>query len=717
MVVAESQEIPRAAGARESQGGPLLAAAFAGTVFVSAFLLFQVQPLVSKAILPWFGGSPAVWTTCMLFFQVALFLGYAYAHAVTRYVPRKAQLVLHLALLAAALVFLPIIPSDTLKPQGSEHPVQRILVLLSLTVGLPYFILSTTGPLLQAWFAKAFPGRSPYRLYALSNIGSLAALLTFPVLFEPAFALGSLAWLWSGLFVVFGLLCAFSAYAALGRPTAIEAPALATVASAKAVAPSWPMRAIWLLLPAWSCMMLLTVMNYVCQDVAPVPLLFVVPLSLYLLTFIIAFDHPRWYNRSLYAPALLVVLFLIGGMSVWPEWFEPAIELGFVAQLVLYFSGLFLICMVCHGELAQLRPAPKYLTEYFLMLSAGGALGGLFVSLVAPRIFTTYFEWNIGLVGSFLFAGALALTVSFDGLTRLQLQRRGGVIVLEVLALLTIAGLIWKWEAWSSSPLYRARNFYGLVSVTEGGIGEPWHYRAFVSGSVRHGRQYVDPQLRREPISYFAPHTGIGQALESLRAKSDARVGVVGMGIGTVATYAEPGDYYRLYEINPEVEHIARKYFTFLEDCRGQAEVILGDARLELDRELKDHGSHDFDLLCLDAFSGDSVPAHLLTTEAFEIYEGHLKPDGILCFNITNSYLDLSGVVQALADKHGFQTRRIATPPDDDKLFYRTDFMLVTKNKAFLDAHPDRLPAGITEKHTKPVLWTDRYSNVFGILK
>lgn len=718
MAVVETPTTAPAKAQSQSKQVALLAPAFAGTVFVSAFLLFQVQPLISKAILPWFGGSPAVWTTCMVFFQVALFAGYAYAHAVTRYVPAKAQLLLHLALLAAALVFLPIIPSEELKPQGSDQPVARILTLLGLTVGLPYFILSTTGPLVQAWFARAFPGRSPYRLYALSNIGSLAALITFPIVFEPAFALGSLAYIWSGLFVVFTALCAVSAYAALGRTSADARTVRSQSASNVAdPAPSWWLRAVWLLLPAWSCMMLLTVMNYVCQDVAPVPLLFVAPLSLYLLSFIIAFDHPRWYRRAIYAPAMLIALLLVGGLGEWPSWLGESFEIGFASEVILYFVALFLLCMVCHGELAQLRPAPSYLTEYFLMLSAGGAIGGLFVSLVAPRIFTVYYEWNMGLVGSIIGAGLLTATVIAHRVPHQQQLLRWIVGALVAAATLFSASVVWDWQAWSSAPLYRARNFYGLVSVRELDVGEPTHHYAFVSGSIRHGRQYADPARRREPISYFAPHTGIGQALTYVTKKEDAHVGVVGMGVGVVATYAKPGQTFRMYEINPEVDYIARKYFTYLSDCEAQCDVILGDARLELARELKDSGSHRFDLLCLDAFSGDSVPAHLLTDEAFKLYEQHLAPDGIMCFNITNTYLDLSGVVQALAESNGYQTRRIAQPGESAKLYFRTDYMLVTKDEDFLKTHQDHLPEGVTQKHRQPLLWTDRYSNVFSILK
>lgn len=691
----------------------VLALTLAGTVFLSAFLLFQVQPLISKAILPWFGGTPAVWTTCILFFQVVLFLGYAYAHALTRFVVPKAQVMLHVVLLLAALLFLPIIPREIFKPENSEHPAARILLLLLLTVGLPYFMLSTTGPLVQAWFARAFQGRSPYRLYALSNVGSLAALLTFPVLFEPALDIGQMAWLWSGAFLLFAALCSISAYLSLVRSPNLPA---SQQQAAEGKQPTWLLRGVWLLLPAWSSMLLLTTMNYVCQDVAPVPLLFVVPLAIYLLTFIIAFDHPRWYNRALYAPATVVALLLVAGLDEWPAWL--GIDLNYIHELIVYFSALFLVCMVCHGELAGMKPAPAHLTEYFLLISLGGALGGLFVSLVAPQIFHTFYEWNIGLLGSFLLACGLTVGSLLSALAGRQLALRWTIAASGLLVASAGAYQIEQWQAWSNSPLYRARNFYGLVSVREYGRDNPrWHNRVFVSGSVKHGRQLQHPERRREPIAYFHPQTGIGRAIEHFRDRSDTRVGVVGMGIATVATYAQPGHYYRFYEINPEVDHIARTYFTFLDDCRGEYEVVLGDARLELERELKQGQPQRFHVLCLDAFSGDSVPAHLLTSEAFELYVRHLQDDGVICFNITNRYLDLSGVVEGLAREHGFQTRRIATESDLDRFHYRTDFILVTRNEDFLVQNPERLPDDAASPFAQPVVWTDRYSNIFSILK
>ncbi len=654
----------------------------------------------------------------MLFFQLVLFLGYAYAHAMTRWVRPKTQFIIHGVLLLVALIFLPAIPSDIWKPSNAEQPATRILVLLAATVGLPYFILSTTGPIIQAWFARAFAGRSPYRLYALSNVGSLAALLTFPLIFEPALTLDAMAYLWSGAFVVFVAICGYSAYKSLLRPDRVDDGKVVSTRSREDVnagfSVTWSRRFLWVLLPAWASLMLLAVTNYVCQDVAVVPLLWVVPLSLYLLSFIISFDHSRWYSRAVYAPLMMILLWLVGGLYQWPDWIGW--KVGFVQELMFYFGGLFVLCMVCHGELALLKPPPAQLTEYFLLISFGGALGGTFVSLVAPEVFDTFFEWNIGLAGSFLLACGLTLVAILQSLTRLSAWRK---IAIPVGILLSVVGVwqIWGWQAYSTDEvIHRARNFYGMVSVQEHYKNDPLnpnlHHFAFVSGAVKHGRQYADPARRREPIAYFGPHTGIAQAIKFVGQRPKSRVGVVGMGIGTVATYAKQGDYVRMYEINPEVDRIAHNHFTFLSDCEGKCEIVLGDARLALEREEPMH----FDLLCLDAFSGDSVPTHLLTTEAFKVYLEHVNSDGILCFNITNSYLDLSGVVEALAQEHGLQTRRIGTIADHEKLYYSTDYILVTNNQSFLETHADQLRAGV-HGPGPIVLWTDHFSNIFRILK
>jgi hypothetical protein len=712
------------------------------TILLSAFLLFQVQPLISKFILPWFGGSPAVWTTCMLFFQCLLFCGYAYAHLTSRLLSGRGQGLLHLGLIVAAVILLPITPDAGWKPQPGMEPTWRILGLLAVSVGLPYFVLSSTGPLGQAWFSRAYAQRSPYRLYALSNIGSLAALLTFPVLFEPAFAADTQAWLWSASFVVFGLLCAGVAVWVWRDRTDRDTETGATSSKSEVVsakeAPSAGRRLLWLTLPAGASLMLLATTNQACQNVAVVPLLWVVPLALYLLTFIICFDHERWYRRRAYCAVAAVLVFLSAGGADWlsdvipdlvPGIDAPSFGLSFVQERVLYFATMFMVCMVCHGELVRLRPSARHLTEYYLMIAAGGALGGAFVGLVAPRIFPGYWEWNLGLVISFLVVAVYWLKSNTSGPAWLggrnvvppaETRRSAWAVPRAVVvAVLSTIGLFiivyWQVEAARPSPtnIFQRRNFYGVVKVFEY-TDERGHYRQFKSGGISHGRQWIsdDPAKRREAISYFSPETGAGRAIRYFQHKPDMRVGVVGLGVGTLAAYAiKPGHVIRFYEINPEVVTIANSYFTYLKDCDGHAEVVLGDARLSLEAE----PSQNFDVLVLDAFSGDAPPVHLLTREAFAVYRRHLNPEGIIVVNIKNRYVKLAPVVRGAAEFHGFDTTRIWTGEDKARLLFEVDFMLLTNNQEFLKSNRPIL-APNSAADFEPVLWTDHYSNLFQLL-
>lgn len=776
---------------------------------LSAFLLFQVQPIISKFILPWFGGSPGVWTTCMLFFQVVLFAGYAYAHTLTL-LPRRWQGVLHGLLLGAAIAMLPIAPGEMWKPTGSEDPALRILLLLLASVGLPYFVLSSTSPLVQVWFTRTTGGASPWRLYALSNIGSLAALLSYPLFFEVHWDVVEQTTLWAvgfGAFVVLSLAGIW-----LDRHHALEAESKPVeVIDAASDHPGWWRRVQWVLLPALASCVLLSATNHVCQDVAVIPFLWVVPLSLYLLTFIICFEHERWYARicALWALLALPILFItctesrLQGQPVWTKfemWMhnhvEPllnrltgqdfhlaSIDLtpNFIWELGWSFSAMFIACMLCHGELTRLKPAPRRLTEFYLLMSAGGALGGLFVSLGAPRVFTTFAEWPISLivvsglacvillrsvlkvrrVWEWLLAVIITsvtcliawMLVHHGILTQEEVQKQLkidlmpppvviystlGVIglCLAVLAFriirrggmrpamisITMLGMLFTFVLLLMGDLgfkhddkiERVRNFYGMLSVTEDyDSGLDMKYRQLSNGGIIHGMQNLGPSLREEPTTYYGHQTGIGKALDSLKDRPDARVGVVGMGAGTVACYAKSGQTFRFYDINPDVVRIAEKYFTYLEDARkrgAKVEIVISDARLALEREPSQH----FDVLLLDAFSGDSVPVHLLTKEAFTIYDRHMKPDGIIAVHITNSYLVLAPVIEKIAAATGFKTTRIATEAEGDH--DSTDYILVTRNEAFLKATPPDLLGDEIELKQDVRLWTDRYHNLLRIL-
>jgi spermidine synthase len=687
----------------------------------SAFLLFQVQPVISKFILPWFGGSPGVWTTCMLFFQIVLFLGYTYAHLLGK-LPRKVQAVVHASLLLAALVFLPITPAESWKPTGSEDPSGRILMLLMMTVGLPYFVLSSTSPLVQVWFTRGAAGANPWRLYALSNIGSLVALLSFPFFFEPRWDVVWLSKAWSGLFVVGMLLCLLALWMDFQRSSTVQ-DAHASAESAADDHPGFGRRILWMLLPAMASVVLLAATNHVCQDVAVIPFMWVIPLSLYLLTFIICFEHERWYARfpAIWAAPALIVLFVtctwdqLYQQSWWPD--DLDLMPNYLFELGWAFGAMFLACMICHGELTRLKPSPKHLTSFYLHMSAGGALGGLFVSLVAPRLFARHSEWPGGLIAVFLLTCVVLLVLSWRVKSR--------AVKSALFALVGIAGasgalfmgkLGWKT---TEGKIVMLRNFYGTLAVTEWSPEDPSsHSRELSNGGIIHGQQNFAPEYRADPTSYYGHDTGIGKALDSLKSRPDGvRVGIVGMGAGTAACYARSGDTYRFYDINPDVPRVAQKYFTYLPDLekRGaKLEIVVSDARLALERE----EPQQFDVLLLDAFSGDSVPAHLLTKEAFEIYRRHMKPDGIIAVHVTNSYLRLAPLMAKTAAEVGYKTRRITTESDGGD-HDSTDYMLFTNNETFLAATVDVLPdEDELEKEAKvnARVWTDKRHDLFQIL-
>ncbi len=695
---------------------------FAVLTLLSAFLLFQVQPVISKFILPWFGGSPGVWTTCMVFFQLVLFLGYAYAHGLMK-LPRQKQFLIHGVLLLLAALTLPIDPSPSWKPTGNEDPVGRILMLLLANVALPYFVLSSTSPLVQVWFSRANPGSSPWRLYAVSNVGSLVALLSYPFFFEPRWDVMQQTKYWSIAFIVFAGL----SFLALARDKKLANEPTTQTVEDTSPAPTWWQRARWVLLPALASVMLLATTNHVCQDVAVIPFLWVVPLSLYLITFIICFEHERWYQPLLWALPAMILLFIAAGYAHVPDevfddkaWLKALTKpLGFSdpsdildqysVQLFICFGAMFLACMVCHGELTRTKPGARHLTEFYLLMSAGGALGGLLVSLAAPRVFSTYVEWPVGLMVCFAVAAIVLIGAGWRQKKR-WLRIAGCSLVLTFLV--SGLGFMKAWGFTLEDRIARVRNFYGAVSVEEEWSEENGgNYMRFYHGGIVHGLQLQTDDWCRDPLTYYGRSSGIGLALESLGKRPKARVGVVGMGTATVAAYGEKGQTYRFYDINPDIVAIARKHFSYLGDLEargGKVEVVFGDARLNLERE----PSQQFDVLLLDAFSGDSVPVHLLTREAFQIYQRHMKPDGIIAVHVSNRYLELAPVVNKIAAAVGMKTSRIIDSSDGDIDF--TDYVLVTNNAAFLKQHPDDTQG--FEKDIPVSLWTDRRHNLFEIL-
>jgi len=683
-----------------------LVALFGALSLLSAFLLFQVQPVISKFILPWFGGSPGVWTTCMVFFQMVLFGGYAYAHFLTR-LSRRRQWLVHGLLVVAALAFLPITPDESWKPGGQEDPAGRILLLLSATVGLPYFVLSSTSPLAQVWFTRASRGSLPWRLYALSNAGSLAALLTYPFFFEVRWDVRGQTLLWSAAFVLFAALSIFILWrdhrAARGAPAEASVPGW--IQDNGDV--SWWRRALWLLLPALASVLLLAGTNHVCQDVAVIPFLWVVPLSLYLITFIICFEHERWYRPLPWAVLALGLVFLA---AVYPG-LACMQDISYKMELLICFSAVFSGCMVCHGELTRLKPQPRHLTEFYLMMSAGGAAGGLLVSLVAPRVFDSYREWPLGLAAVF----GVASLVLIRQTLRVGSARTGRVLAGMAGAAVIAGGCYFnKWRVADEPRIERVRNFYGVVSVDEEPYGTDYEFtfRSLYHGGIMHGMQIIGDASLDDPGSYYGRHTGVGRALGSLAGRADARVGVVGMGTATALWYGEKGQTWRIYEINPEVVRLAKTRFTYIDDFEkkgGRLEVVVADGRLALEHEQ----SRQFDVLLLDAFSGDSVPMHLLTREAFLIYQRHLKPGGIIVVNCTNTYISLASVIRKIALDLGYGFTRIGTDWEDPHEI--TDYMLLTRDQAFLAANPPE--STYDASYLDVSLWTDRRHNLFEILE
>jgi hypothetical protein len=687
-------------------------AAYALTIFLSAFLLFQVQPLIAKYILPWFGGGPGVWTTCMLFFQVVLLAGYGYAHASARRLRPRGQVILHCVLLAAALLLLPIIPADAWKPDGAGDPTVGILLLLGVTVGLPYLVLSGTSPLIQQWFRRTNPGRSPYRLFALSNAGSLLALITFPVWFETHYSRKTQAHLWGWGLVLYAVGCAFCGY----RVWSAEPAEAQQAAPERSVAKeSVSQKLLWWLLPACSSTLLLATTNKICQDVAVIPFLWVLPLSLYLLTFIISFDSPRWYRRIPFAFALMAAL---GGIC-WALF--QGTDVSIYTQVAIYSAGLFVCCMVCHGELYRLRPEPEHLTGFYLSIAAGGALGGLFVAVGAPLFFKDYYELHWGLLLCAILFVWVYLRDWPANRAEINWLAHGFRLVFTfclTAGLMILAGLLWRQGTKSNTDVvHTSRNFYGVLTVYEHNRAEPLeHHRLLQHGRITHGLQFLDPSQSGWPISYYNDASGVAKAVRAL-PKENRRIGVIGLGTGTMAAYGRAGDYVRIYEINPQVKAVATSWFSYLSNSPARIEVAMGDARLSMEREKPER----FDLLVLDAFSSDAIPVHLLTREAFALYERHMQSNGVIAVHISNHYLDLEPVVANLAQQFNYRAATIdyeETDNEDEWWNYSSTWILLTRSEDVMKKIVAGQLPSLTKTKTKRIpLWTDDFVSLFQILR
>ena len=686
-------------------------------VFLSAFLLFQVQPLIAKVILPWFGGTASVWNTCMMFFQIVLLLGYLYSHGLRMLTKPRTSWIIHSVVLLLALLMLPALPSEHLKPENYSSLSGEIIRVLSLSVGIPFFVLATTGPLIQAWQsvshgvgAESESAASPYRLYALSNIGSLLALITYPFLFEPNLRLQNQSWIWSGLFVLFVASCIYSGMQVRSFDSWNRSIETDTKAEAEVVGIGRML--LWLLLAMIPSVMLLATTNLMCQEIASVPFLWILPLALYLISFIICFEKPGWYHRGVFLPLLLFGVaagVLVALLNVYAS---------ALLQVAILSLSLFACGMTCHGELERLKPHASRLTLFYLFVSLGGSIGGVFVVLVAPRIFSGFPEFQLALVGALLVGVGIPCFQNTVSMGRKIVVGFSGLII-GGLVLATFFDS--QMQESKKSVLLDGRNEYGIFSVTDDG-----KRRNFISGNINHGSQIFRPVPSFEPHSYYADGSGFSICIKTQRElatleapqrdgtqRVGIKVGVLGLGIGSMLAWAEPDDQFVFYEINPRVEEIAREWFTFLPTFDDQCEVIIGDGRIMLEAETKKGINREFDVLAIDAFSSDSIPIHLLTDECFDVYEKHLKENGILLFHISNRFIDLRPVLFSATKARGLSATWVVH--ESDTADHTGDWILVT-NENVANYNRIRSVSRNYEVPENAPRWTDDFASLAPVI-
>ena len=703
----------RPAAAESGVGHHASALGYIATTLLSAFLLFLVEPLIAKLILPWFGGGASVWSVCLLFFQTVLLLGYLYAHLLTSLCRRPVQVIIHATLVLLSLFTLPLALPRALQPTGFEEPAARILLVLVAAVGLPYLALSSSSPLFQLWYAKSRPGTAPYRLYAFSNIGSLVALLSYPLLLEPFVSSHHQALGWSGAYVCFVACSVVLACSRIRQQSTREVGVRTTVLP-------WKQKALWIGLAACGSTVLLSITSYVSQNIAAVPLLWTIPLSLYLITFILCFKARSWYNRAFFlrffAVGLAAMAYVLGrSQQPMPTWIV----------IVIFFAGLFGCCMVCHGELAAIAPASLDLTSFYLYVALGGAIGAFFVAIMAPTLFSGYYELPIGLGCCGLLIHVV--TRQNRSTTPLWYQARGGRVLASVMVVALCVSLYVSTRRQATRFRSSARNFFGVlrtedvpgppVVLLQGGAavtipGGPG-YRELINGTIEHGIQFLSAGRRREATTYYGPKSGVAMALRATGTQGPVRVGVIGLGAGTLAVYGRLGDQYTFFEINPLVISTARTQFTFLQDTSAKVTVLRGDARLALEHDLPDL----FDVVVVDAFSGDSIPTHLLTREAFSLYVQHLSPTGLLAVHVSNRYLDLAPVVLAAAQSLGLEARIIENGRDTGHAVYPATWVVLGRPAGLLRGPEFNDVAMLPAEATAHNLWTDGYSSIFRALR
>lgn len=665
---------------------------FGGAVFLGAFLLFLVEPIAAKQLLPTLGGSAAVWITCLVFFQTALLCAYLYAH----WLARSSRWMPHLLLLAGALVAAAAWTLHSFSlTNASDHPVTAVFVALSMWIGLPFLALGATSPLLQVWWARLHRTSIPYRLFALSNLASLLALGLYPSVVEPHLTLAAQRIAWAVGFAVFTVLCAALT---LRAKNAAPAPERAPISDAALPAAPLGHKLLWVLLPMGAALQLSAVTAYLTANVAAIPLLWILPLAVYLLTIILAFEFPRPVPRGIITRFLIVML---GGLAYMLAQTEVSLPLR--VSIAFFLIEVFVACYFCHSEAYALRPQrPSESTLFYLLFAAGGALGAILIGIAAPLLF----RFNYDLAITFLVTALLALAVTWrDGWS----QRMLWGVACALLAVL----LSWLQIAYQRETVAAVRNFYGTLRVRQQRSYPGAMTRTLLNGTIQHGTQYFGTEpLRHTPTSYYAEDSGVGLALRFCCGGRPRSIGVIGLGAGTIAAYGRPGDRIDFYEINPAVPPIAANVFTYLRDSGAQLRIIQGDGRLSLARESSQH----FDVLVVDAFSGDAIPLHLLTTQALALYRRNLAPGGVIAFHISNKHVDLESPIALLAKDAGMTAMRVNNLPNDEIGEFSSSWILVSGNAAFFSQPEIALHAHAPEATAGLRVWTDDYSSLLPVL-
>jgi SAM-dependent methyltransferase len=669
------------------------------TIAVGAFLLFSIEPMVGKVALPWFGGSAEVWTACLAFFQVALFVGYLYARVISRRATAS-QRRIHAVLLLVSLAFLPVLPTARWKPTGTEYPLAAILVMLTATIGLPFVVLASTSPLVQSWLAPARSSRaSAYRLFALSNFASLLALLSYPTAIEPSLTIRSQGILWSFMYAGFVLLALGTIWSQRGDPV----PRLFGPRKER-LNPVDPL--LWFALSAVPSALLLAITEYMLRNIAPIPLLWIAPLALYLVSLILSFGWTRWYIRPVW-----YLLFVTSAYAMTSPISSAYLFGSYRSLLFLYSAGFFVCCCVCHAELVAIQPAPARLTQFYLMIAAGGAAGGLLIAAVAPSLLNTGAYDLPVIIGLAL---CLVVIAAWRRLRSVSLRWR---VVGQAVCLILVAIFTWRYvvvarNTYGGPVLMSKRSFFGWVRVVEAPDDPALEQtRELLNGYITHGKEFTAEDRRQEPLTYYTPDSGIGITIRQLGRAGTLRVGVIGLGAGTLAGYGRAGDVFRFYELDPTIDAIARQYFWYLHDCAASWTVITGDARLSLERE----SSQQFDVLVVDAFTSDAVPTHLLTQEAFTLYWRHLKPDGVLAIHVTNRYLNLAEVVAAAASAFHKTAKLLVNADDSDAQTFSSDWVLMTSRPGFFTEPALQESTSLPPDPSKG--WTDDYSSLWRQLR